>query len=81
MRDIDSGRLVILVECGKGGKDHTVMLSTQLLSILRAYWRLARPGHWLIAGRDDGKPIDVEGQEAAAPRAAATMNTVLAQIL
>jgi integrase/recombinase XerD len=41
--DIDSGRMVIRIEQGKGGMDRTVMLSTQLLAILRTYWRLARP--------------------------------------
>lgn len=58
--DIDSGRMVIGVEHGKGGKDRTVMLSVQLLVILRTYWRLARPGHWLFPGRDESKPIDVQ---------------------
>ena len=58
--NIDSGRMVISVEHGKGGKDRTVMLSAQLLAILRTYWRLARPRHWLFPGRDEAKPIDVQ---------------------
>jgi len=56
--DIDSGRMVIRVEQGKGGKDRYAMLSPQLLTILRGYWRLAQPRHWLFPGRDDSKPID-----------------------
>jgi integrase len=47
---IDSWRMLIRVEHGKGGKDRYVMLSPQLLQILRAYWRLARPDHWLSPG-------------------------------
>src|SRR5277367_761477 len=58
--DIDSGRMVIRVEHGKGGKDRYVMLSAQLLGILRTYWRLARPKTWLFPGRDEMKPIDVQ---------------------
>jgi integrase/recombinase XerD len=56
---IDSGRMVIRVEHGKGGKDRYVMLSAQLLGILRICWRLARPKYWLFPGRDENKPIDV----------------------
>jgi integrase/recombinase XerD len=56
--DIDSGRMLIRVEQGKGGKDRYVMLSAQLLAILRTYWRLARPRHWLFPGRDEERPID-----------------------
>ena len=56
--DIDSGRMLIRVEQGKGCKDRYVMLSAQLLAILRTYWRLARPRHWLFPGRDEEHPID-----------------------
>ena len=58
--DIDSGRMVIRIEQGKGGQDRTVMLSAQRLGILRTYWRLARPKHWLFPGRDESKPLDVQ---------------------
>lgn len=58
--DIDSGRGVIRIEHGKGGKDRTVMLSAQLLRILRIYWRLAKPQDWLFPGRDANRPIDVQ---------------------
>ena len=56
--DIDSARGVILVRHGKGAKDRNVMLSAQLLGILRAYWRLARPTIYLFPGRDKEHPID-----------------------
>ena len=69
--DIDSGRMVIRVEHGKGGKDRYVMLSAQLLGILRTYWRLARPTRWLFPGRDETKPIDVQVLHAACRSACA----------
>jgi site-specific recombinase XerD len=56
---IDSQRMLIRIEQGKGSKDRYVMLSPQLLQILRAYWRLARPGRWLFPGRDAGEPVSV----------------------
>jgi site-specific recombinase XerD len=62
--DIDSDRMVIQIHHGKGAKDRTVMLSPQLLGILRAYWRLARPETWLFPGRGE-KPIDVQVLHAA----------------
>ncbi len=63
--DIDSSRMLIQVRHGKGAKDRAVMLSPQLLSILRTYWRLARPKEWLFPGRDESKPIDVQVLHAA----------------
>lgn len=60
VRDIDGERGVIRIEHGKGGKGRNVMLSAQLLNILRVYWRLARPQVWLFPGRDETKPIDVQ---------------------
>ena len=58
--DIDSGRMVIRIEHGKGGKDRYVMLAGQLLRILRSYWKLARPAHWLFPGRDAARPMNVQ---------------------
>ena len=69
--NIDSGRMVIRIEQGKGGKDRYVMLSAQLLAILRTYWRLARPRHWLFPGREETKPIDVQVLHAACRSACA----------
>jgi len=56
--DIDSDRMVMRIERGKGGKERYVMLSEQLLGILRGYWRLARPERFLFPGRDQDKPIE-----------------------
>jgi site-specific recombinase XerD len=55
--DIDSSRMVIHVRQGKGSKDRFVMLSEQLLGILRAYWRIERPQGWLFPGPDSDQPI------------------------
>jgi len=63
--DIDSGRMMLRVEQGKGGKDRYAMLSPQLLTILRGYWRLVRPRQWLFPGRDEDRPIDPQVLHAA----------------
>jgi integrase/recombinase XerD len=55
---IDSKRMLILITGGKGGKDRYVMLSQRLLSILRSYWCLARPRHWLFPGRNPDDPAE-----------------------
>lgn len=67
---IDSGRMLIRVEQGKGGKDRYVMLSPQLLQILRTYWRLARPAKWLFPGQDPAKPVSVATLQEACRQAA-----------
>ena len=48
---IDSQRMVIRVEAGKGRKDRYVMLSPRLLDLLRDYWKAVRPKEWLFPGR------------------------------
>jgi site-specific recombinase XerD len=57
VEDIDSTRMVIRVEQGKGRKDRYVMLSPYLLDLLRAWWKSARPRGWLFPGRDLGQPL------------------------
>lgn len=61
---IDSQRMVIRVDQGKGQKDRYVMLSPRLLDTLRSYWRAARPKEWLFPGDCPGQPItrDAVGQ-------------------
>jgi integrase/recombinase XerD len=50
--DIDSDRMRLRVERGKGSKDREAMLSERLLEQLRDWWRFARPTTWLFAGQD-----------------------------
>ena len=55
--DIDSKRMLIRVEQGKGRKDRHGMLSPQLLEILRAWWLQCRSQGWLFPSRDPLLPI------------------------
>jgi site-specific recombinase XerD len=57
LTDIDSQRMMLRVEQGKGRKDRYVMLSVRLLEVLRSYWRVSRPQHWLFPGQMPGQPI------------------------
>ena len=51
--DIDSDRMTIRVEQGKGAKDRYTLLSPRLLTELRRYWIAERPKPWLFPGRRD----------------------------
>lgn len=51
---IDSHRMLIRVEQGKGAKDRYTVLSARLLTLLRAYWKLQRPVDWFFPGTKAG---------------------------
>jgi integrase/recombinase XerD len=55
--DIDSKRMLLRVEQGKGRKDRHAMLSPQLLELLRDWYRIARPRLWLFPSRDPLQPL------------------------
>jgi integrase/recombinase XerD len=61
--DIDSERMLLRVEEGKGGRDRQAMLSPDLLTLLRAWWREGHrlgkmlPGGWLFPGMDPVNPM------------------------
>ena len=67
--DIDSQRMMIRVEQGKSRKDRYVMLSPQLLEILRTYWKSTRPTEWLFPGDIPGRPISKDAVEQACQKA------------
>ena len=56
--DIDSGRMVVRVEQGKGKKDRNVMLGPALLATLRAYWKESKPKGLLFPGKDARRPLN-----------------------
>src|SRR4029077_19247207 len=62
---IDSQRMTIRVEQGKGRKDRYVMLSPKRLEILRDYYRRFRPKQWLFPGDLPGQPITASAVEDA----------------
>ena len=66
---IDSQRMVIRVEQGKGQRDRYVMLSVRLLELLRHWWRTERPQHWLFPGKSADKPITRHAVEKACQEA------------
>jgi len=74
--DIDSTRMLIRVEQGKGGRDRNAMLSPQLLELLRLWWREGKrrgvmfPHGWLFPGRSYTDPISSRQLHRAVQEAA-----------
>ncbi len=74
--DIDSERMLIRVEQGKGAKDRYAVLAPQLLELLRVWWRCAHakgqmlPGGWLFPGQDPVKPLSTRQLNRACHAAA-----------
>jgi integrase/recombinase XerD len=55
--DIDSKRMMVRVQQGKGRKDRYSILSQTALELLRQYWRQYRPKEWLFEGQKEGTPM------------------------
>ncbi|HEY5618970.1 MAG TPA: site-specific integrase [Vicinamibacterales bacterium] len=64
--DLDSTRMTIRVEQGKGGKDRYTVLSPHLLEALRAYWKATHPAApWLFPSARRPRPIDPSALQRA----------------
>ncbi len=59
VHDIDSQRMLIRINQGKGGRDRDVPLSPKLLETLRVYWRWMQPTTFLFPGTVKGVRADV----------------------
>ena len=66
---IDSQRMVLRVDDGKGHQDRCVMPSPTLLTLLREWWRVHRPPHWLFPGKHPGRHLTSHAVREAAQRA------------
>jgi site-specific recombinase XerD len=57
--DIESGRMMIRVNEGKGLKDRYTLLGERNLEMLRRYWKAYRPLEWLFPGRNASDPVSI----------------------
>ena len=55
--DIDSQRMMIRVQQGKGDKDRYTLLAKRTLEVLREYWREYRPKDWLFYSHSFERPL------------------------
>jgi integrase/recombinase XerD len=76
--DIDSARMLIRVEQGKGRKDRYVMLSPDLLDLLRQWWRVKRSRGWLFPGLQLAQPITTRQLNRPATRPRKTRSSTSA---
>ena len=60
---IESSRMLIRVEQGKGNKDRYTLLPQKLLRELRSYWRYYHPTIWLFPGRDRNRPMPISSAQ------------------
>jgi integrase/recombinase XerD len=67
---IDSARMLIRVEQGKGRKDRYAMLSPRLLKVMRAWWCIERPRDWLFPGSRPGRHMDADTLQSVCRQAA-----------
>ena len=56
--DVDSGRMQLKINGGKGGKDRYVPISPRLLEELRSYWKIVRPTSYLFPGKTHDVPLN-----------------------
>jgi integrase/recombinase XerD len=69
--DIDSQRMQLKINGGKGGKDRYVPISPRLLDELRAYWKIDRPSNYLFPGKTPDVPLSSATIQKACRLAAA----------
>ncbi|HEV8715398.1 MAG TPA: site-specific integrase [Candidatus Binatia bacterium] len=67
--DIDSQRMVIRIQQGKGRKDRYVMLSARLLGLLREYYKVVRPSGWLFPGKKPDHHLSISAVQRNAQKA------------
>ena len=77
LSDIDSERMLLRVERGKGGQNRNAMLSADLLALLREWWKAGRqqgvmhPQGWLFPGQNATRPLSTRQLHRVVVEAAA----------
>ena len=63
--DIDSKQMLLHVRHAKGGQERVTLLSAKLLDVLRGYWRIEKPRHWLFPGSTPAEPLATASARSA----------------